>query len=136
MHEALYAHIKSSSYTAVAGPHKGKTIAYKDAISTIDISGYGSWGEWHSAGIMNSMTNYPAGRRPTAATLKTIIDHHVNVFTDHPLSIMISTFDGERLPNTNNPKEVTAHALAKSNNWGKLGWRRDNWGATDGYIDA
>jgi hypothetical protein len=135
LHEALYAHIKSSSYTAVAGPNTGKTIAYKDAIFSIDIRGYGSWGEWHSAGIIDLMTSYPAGRRPTAATLKTIIDHHVNVFTDHPLSIMISTFDAEQLPNTDNPKEVTAYALEKSNNWGKLGWRRDNWGAIDVYLD-
>lgn len=136
LHEALYAHIKSSSYTATAGPNKGKTIAYRDAIFSIDIRGYGSWGEWHSAGIINVMTSYPSGRRPTAATLKTIIDHHVNVFTDHPLSIMISAFDAERLPNTDNPKEVAAYALAKTNNWGKLGWRRDNWGAIDNYIDG
>ena len=136
LHEALYAHIKSSSYTAAAGPNQGKTIAFRDAIFCIDIRGYGSWGEWHSAGIINVMTSYPAGRRPTATTLKTIIDHHVNIFTDHPLSIMISTFDAERLPNTDNPKEVAAYALGKSNNWGKLGWRRDNWGATDGYIDG
>ncbi|MEP7374352.1 MAG: DUF4082 domain-containing protein [Chitinophagaceae bacterium] len=136
LHEALYAHIKSSTYTATAGPNKGKTIPYKDAIFSIDIRGYGSWGEWHSAGIVNLMTSYPAGRRPTAATLKTIIDHHVNVFTDHPLSIMISAFDAERLPNTDNPKEVAAYALGKTNNWGKLGWRRDNWGATDDYLDG
>jgi hypothetical protein len=136
LHEALYAHIRSSSYTATAGPNKGKTIAYSDAIFSIDIRGYGSWGEWHSAGIINVMTSYPAGRRPTAATLKTIIDHHVNVFTDHPLSIMISAFDAERLSNTDNPKEVAAYALAKTNNWGKLGWRRDNWGAIDSYIDG
>lgn len=135
LHEALYTHIKSSFYIAVAGPHKGKTIAFKDAISSIDIRGYGSWGEWHSAGIIDVMTSYPAGTRPTAATLKTIIDHHVKIFTDHPLSIMMSAFDAERLPNTFTPKEVTAYALQQSNNWGRLGWRRDNWGAIDDYID-
>jgi hypothetical protein len=135
LHVALYAHIMSASYTAVAGPRKGVTIAFKDAIFSIDIRGYGSWGEWHSAGIVNLVSTYPAGRKPTAATLKTIIDNHVNVFTDHPLSIMISAFDGERLPNTLNPKEVAAYALSVSNKWGKLGWRRDNWGAIDSYID-
>ena len=135
LHEALYAHIKSSSYTATAGPHKGKTISFNDVIFAIDIRGYGSWGEWHSSGIVDLMINYPSGRRPTTATLKTIIDHHVNVFTDHPLSIMISAFDGERLFNTLTPKEVGAYILEKSNNWGKLGWRRDSWGATDDYFD-
>ena len=136
LHEALYAHIMSATYTPVAGPHQGKNIAYKDVISTIDIRGYGAWGEWHSAGLVNSETGYPEGTGPTAATLKTIIDHHVNVFTDHPLSIILSVFDAGRYPTMNIPKEVTAHALETSNNWGKLGWRRDNWGATDSYIEA
>ena len=135
LHEALYAHIITSSYTATSGPRAGNTIAYKDVIFSIDIRGYGAWGEWHCAGIIDEMTSYPPGTRPTTATLKTIIDHHVNVFTDFPLSIMISTFDAERSPNTENPKEIAAYALGKTNNWGKLGWRRDNWGATDGYID-
>ena len=135
LHEALYSHIKSASYTASSGPNQGKSIAFRDAIFSIDVRGYGAWGEWHSAGIINVMTSYPSGRRPTAETLKAIIDAHVDVFTDHPLSIMISTFDADRLPNTLNPKEVAAYALSKSNNWGKLGWRRDNWGAIDDYID-
>jgi hypothetical protein len=136
LHEAINAHINASSYTAEAGPHRGKTIAFKDVISCIDIRGYGAWGEWHNAGLVDNISGYPEGTRPTAATLKTIIDHHVNVFTDYPLSIMISTFDAERYPSMYIPKEVTAYALSISNNWGKLGWRRDNWGATDGYIEA
>ncbi len=136
LHEALYAHIRSSSYTATAGPNKGKTIPYSLAIFSIDIRGYGAWGEWHSSGIIDEMTSYPAGTRATTATLKTIIDYHVNIFTDHALSIMVSAFDGERLSNTYTPKEVGAYILGKTNNWGKLGWRRDSWGAMDNYFDA
>lgn len=135
LHEALYAHIKSTSYKATKGPNSGKTIAFNDAIFAIDIRGYGSWGEWHSASIINVIGSYPSGRAPTAATLKTIIDHHANVFTDHPLSLMISVFDGERLFNTFTPKEVGAYALQRTNKWGLFGWRRDNWGATDKYLD-
>jgi len=136
LHEAINAHINATSYTAEAGPHRGKTIAFKDVISSIDIRGYGAWGEWHNAGLVDNISEYPAGTRPTAATLKTIIDHHVNVFREYPLSIMISAFDAERYPTMYIPKEVTAYVLSLSNNWGKLGWRRDNWGATDGYIEA
>lgn len=136
LHEALYAHIRSSSYTATAGPNQGKTIPYNLAIFSIDIRGYGSWGEWHSSGIIDQMDSYPEGTRATTATLKTIIDHHVNVFTDHTLTIMVSAFDGERLSNTYTPKEVGAYILGKTNNWGKFGWRRDSWGATDNYFDA
>ncbi len=135
LHEALYAHINSSYYTAQTGPHTGKTIAYRDVIFSIDIRGYGSWGEWHSGSIIDHIWNYPEGRAPTTVTLKTIIDYHADVFTDHPLSLMISVFDGERLSNTYTPKEVGAYALERTNNWGPFGWRRDNWGATDDYLD-
>jgi len=135
LHEALNDHIINTSYQATDGPHKGKLIAYKNVINSIDIRGYGSWGEWHSHRIINAMTSYPAGSRATAATLKTIVDHHVNVFQDFPLSMMISSFDAEMLPNTQIPKEVTAYILSRSNKWGKLGWRRDNWGDVDSYLD-
>src|SRR5688572_14029677 len=74
LHAALYAHINATSYTAIAGPHRGKSIAYKNVISCIDIRGYGSWGEWHGAGIIGTVADYPAGTAPTAATLRTIID--------------------------------------------------------------
>ena len=136
LHEALYAHINSTSYTAQEGPLTGKTIAFKDAIFSIDIRGFGSWGEWHSGSIIRQMSDYPAGTAPTAQTLKTIIDLHADIFTDHPLSLMVSVFDGEWLSNTYTPKEVGAYALQRSNNWGRFGWRRDNWGATDDYLDT
>lgn len=136
LHEALYAHINSTYYTANKGPNAGKTIAFKNAIFSIDIRGYGAWGEWHSASIVNHVQNYPSGRAATTATLKKIIDHHADVFTNHPLSLMISVFDGERLFNTFTPKEVGAYALQRTNNWGLFGWRRDNWGATDKYLDT
>ena len=80
------------------------------------------------------MGSYPTGTRPTVATLKTIIDHHKNGFPNFPLSLMISVFDAEWLNNTLTPKEVTSYALGLSNNWGKFGWRRDNWGALDEYL--
>ena len=70
LHEALYAHIKSSSYTAITGPHKGKSIAYKDVISNIDIRGYGSWGEWHAAGIVDDISRLPGGTRSHCCNIK------------------------------------------------------------------
>lgn len=135
LHEAVNQHILTSTYQATGGPHAGRIIAFKDVINSIDIRGYGSWGEWHSHSIVDVMTSYPGGRRPTAASLKTIIDHHVNVFQDFPLSMMISSFDAEMLPNTKTPKEVTDYILSRSNRWGKLGWRRDNWGDVGVYLD-
>lgn len=115
---------------------KSEGIAFKKAVGYIDIRGFGSWGEWHMSGAIDRASDYPAGRRPTSASLIRIIDAHLQAFKDVPLLSVISVFDGERLPNTLVPAEVGYHALTASNQWGKLGWRRDNWGWTEEYISG
>ena len=135
LHEALYAHIISSSYTPENGSLAGKTIAFKQAIYSIDVRGYGNYGEWHSSGIVKHVDDYPKGRKATIETLKTIIDHHTQVFDQWPLTIMIAAFDGEQVGTIMNPTEIGQYALSTRNAWGPLGWRRDQWGATDGYLD-
>lgn len=109
-------------------------VRYKDVINYIDVRGYGNYGEWHEAEIVNQMSDHPTGTRASIASLKRIIDAHVTNFPDFPLVVMISTFDGNRLLNTQNDPEVGYYALTAQNNFGKLGWRRDNWGALDNYI--
>lgn len=135
LHEALYAHIISSSYTAKEGRLKGKSINYKDAIYCIDVRGYGNYGEWHNSGIVKHINEYPEGRRATTKTLNTIIDHHTQVFDSWPLTIMIAAFDAEQIGTIMNPPEVGYYALTTKNAWGPLGWRRDQWGATDSYLN-
>jgi hypothetical protein len=107
---------------------------YRYAWGYADIRGYGSWGEWHMVSAAESAASFPRGRRPTAASLKRIIDAHARAFQDVPLVAIISVFDAERLRNTLVPAEVGYHALTLSNRWGKIGWRRDNWGWTDEYL--
>jgi hypothetical protein len=126
LHVALNSHILASSY---------KGVAFKDAIYCIDIRGYGNYGEWHNAGIVDHANEHPTGRRATAATLKAIINHHTQVFKLWPLTIMIAAFDGEQFDAIMNPAEVGHYALTTSNTWGPIGWRRDQWGATDTYLD-
>lgn len=126
LHEALYKHIMTTSY---------KGVAFKDAIYCIDIRGYGNYGEWHNAGIIEKMSEYPIGRRATAGTLKHIIAHHTQVFSQWPLVLMIAAFDAEQFDAIMNPAELTYYALTTRNAWGPLGWRRDQWGATDVYLD-
>jgi len=126
LHEALYNHIMSSSY---------KGVAFKDAIYCIDIRGYGNYGEWHNAGIVGNMSEYPVGRRAGVATLRTIIAHHTQVFNQWPLVLMIAAFDADQYETIMNPAELTYYALTTKNAWGPLGWRRDQWGATDTYLD-
>ena len=125
LNQAINNHINTTSYNG---------IAYKDVINYIDIRGYGAFGEWHSYTIVDVMSQYPAGTRATTASLNRIIDAHVNAFPNFPLVIMVSAFDGNRLGNTMNPPEVAYYALTRRNNYGPLGWRRDNWGATDTYL--
>ena len=127
LHEALLNHIMTSSY---------KGVAFKNAIFCIDVRGYGNYGEWHNAGIVKDIRDYPPGRRATSATLKTIIDCHTQVFKLWPLTIMIAAFDAEQIDAIMNPVEVGYYALTTRNEWGLLGWRRDQWGATDGYLET
>lgn len=114
---------------------KYKDITYKDVINYIDIRGYGTYGEWHEADIVETMSDHPAGTQATAATLKQIIDLHVKEFPDFQLVMLLSVFDGNMLNNTKVPPEVGYHALTVKNNKGALGWRRDNWGSLDGYLE-
>lgn len=125
LNTALNAHINSSSHSGVA---------YKNAIGYIDIRGYGNYGEWHESFIVEDSTQHPADTWATIATRKAIIDAHINGFPDFPLVAMIATFDGYWLQSTMNAPQVGYYALTATNNWGKIGWRKDSYGATDGYL--
>jgi hypothetical protein len=125
LNEAINKHLDTGSY-------KGRP--YRDIINYIDIRGYGSWGEWHNHEIVERMPDHPEGTRATASTLIRIIDAHTKTFADYPLVIIFNVFDCNRLNNTKTPVEVAYHALTTRNNWGPIGWRRDNWGALDDYI--
>jgi hypothetical protein len=125
--EALANHIRKSSFNKTR---------YIDALSYVDIRAFGSWGEWHMGNAVSRPERYPPGRRPTAKSLIRIVDAHVRSFPDVPLTANISAFDGEKLANTMVPAEVGYHLLTTSNRWGKIGWRRDNWGWRDDYISG
>ncbi len=125
LYQAMNAHINNTSYNGVK---------YKDVIGYIDVRGYGSWGEWHHGGLVDNVSEFPAGTRATAASLKAIIDAHVKGFPNFPLVSIIAAFDANWLPHTMNPPEVAYYALTVKNNWGYIGWRRDQWGATDNYL--
>ena len=128
LHQAIDAHIKSTSFNGVP---------YQNVISCVDIRGYGAWGEWHSGYTINNLvSDYPAGTFPTVASLKKIVDAHTQGFPDFPLVAMIAAFDANWLQNTMNPPEIAYYVLTQRNNWGLIGWRRDQWGATDSYISS
>ena len=125
LNQALNNHIETASYNG---------IRYKDVIQFIDIRGYGSWGEWHSAGIVENTDQYPAGTFPTVASFKKIVDAYTKGFPNIQLVAMIAAFDAGWLSNTNNPPEIAYYVLTTRNNRGLIGWRRDQWGATDNYL--
>jgi hypothetical protein len=125
LNTALNAHINSSSYSGVA---------YKNALGYIDIRGYGNYGEWHEIFIVNDSTQHPPGTWATIATKKAIIDAHINGFPNFPLVAMIATFDAYWLNAVMNAPQLGYYALTATNNWGKIGWRKDSYGALDGYL--
>lgn len=107
---------------------------WQDKINYVDIRGYGQWGEWHSVGFGQPVSSMPAGTRPTVATYKRFIDAHIAAFPDYPLVMLLAAMDANWLDNTMTPPEVTDYILKAKNNWGLIGLRRDQWGATDGYV--
>lgn len=127
LNQAIYSHLSSTFFNGVR---------YKDVINFIDIRSYGSWGEWHSANLATDfkVSQYPSGTFPTAASLKKIVDAYVQGFPDIQLSCMIAAFDAQWLDNTWNPAEIAYYVLTQRNQKGMIGWRRDQWGATDNYI--
>ncbi len=123
---ALAAHISNTSYNGVP---------YRNAIGYVDIGIFGSWGEWNHSSVINSPSDYPSGRLPSAQSMIYIIDAHIAAFPNYPLVIPHAAYDGNRLSNTQVPPEVGYYALTASNNWGKIGWKRMNWGWTYDYIN-
>ena len=111
---AVAAHIAS-------GTHNGKN--YKDVIYYVDIRGYGDFGEWHTWPWYGTE---PAGRKATSATLKALIDMNLAAFPNYPNVIMVGALNGGGASLT--PTDVSYYALTKTNAWGQIGWRRDNWG--------
>lgn len=109
-------------------------IRYKDIINSIDVRGYGNYGEWHNGGIVDQVSQIPSAAHATTASLKAIIDAHTQTLPNFQLSIIMTAFDANWLQHTKTSPEVAYYALTTSNAYGKLGWRRDNWGATDDYI--
>jgi len=135
LHQATEDHLLATTYTPTTGPNAGKTVRFSDVVYVIDIRGYGNYGEWHSGGYCDWNT-YPAGRQPTVASLKAIIDAHTQIFDKWPLAIMIAAFDGggTYIPLFVPYPEVAHYAATARNAWGQVGWRKDQYGATDGYL--
>lgn len=118
--KAMYDHINTTS-------HKG--VLFKHATNSIDIRGYGDFGEWH---------NWPYGpdapSKPTTTTLKKIVDIHKNGIPDIRLAAMISGVSTVDVHSATNA-EVAYYLLTQSNQAGEFGIRRDNWGATEVWYN-
>lgn len=117
LHVAINAHIQSTSFNGVA---------YKNVVKAIDIRIIGDFGE---QAVLN---NGPAGTAPTEASMINLIDAMVTAYPNIQLVAMVGGFNGD-YPVGITPKNVGYHLLTASNNVGKFGWRRDNWGWTDDY---
>lgn len=127
---AINNHLNTTSFNGVL---------YKNVINYIDIRFMGSYGEWNHAGIVDPLSNYPAGMRPVVSAYKRIIDSHIIAFPDIQLVMLLAALDAERLNNTLTPVEVTNYALNVRNNKALLGIRADQqgslqWNNADNYV--
>lgn len=109
-------------------------VRYADAIAGMDIALVGDYGEWHHGSIQVSSLGAAFG---TYTSFNRIIQAYINAFPDIPLTLMMHAMDAQLLGNVWIPKETTYFALNASNNWGKLGYSRMNWGRADAdwYIN-
>lgn len=130
LHANLQRHINTTSFQGVK---------YSSVVNYIDIRIMGSYGEWHHAGIVDNMNQYPAGMRPAVSSYKRIIDSYIKYFPDNWLAMILATLDAERLAHTLTPVEITAYALNARNNVGPFGIRSDQrgslqWNDRDNYV--
>lgn len=152
LYQAAFTTVKNFLDTAfirpLSGDKSGQSIPAKDMIHYIDVSGVGSYGEWHhccQGNGLNTISNWlnyvnPSnpGRFATVATMKTIIDITVNTMNIYNTVIIINVLDagfyGTGFNNTKIPAEVGIYALEKTNLAGRVGLRRDQVGNDEEYY--
>ncbi len=125
LNQAIADHLESESFQGVR---------YRDVVRYIDLRGYGSFGEWHEAAIVNTMSDHPEGTRASVESLRRIVNSHLLAFKPYRLVALLGSLDGGLLRNTQVPPEIGYMILQAKTDKGLLGIRRDNWGSTDDYI--
>lgn len=109
----------------------GKTYHYKDVLFEVDIRGHGNFGEWHNFPASTS-GSYPF-KDIAAANLDSMIAWNLEAYPNYPNVILIGAFDIVN-PTSDIKTAVVDYALHARNNWGPVGWRRDNWGDATNYT--
>lgn len=152
LHVAIMNWIDTAVIVPTSGPRAGQSINVKNALAYVDIRGCGSYGEWHNCCLNNGydlICNWPGvsmvndncfgtiqtyGTYATPQTMKNIIDAQVNAYNNYPCVIIINAMDGNRFGNTKISPEVAAYILTKTNAFGLIGFRRDQWGDNADYY--
>lgn len=152
LHVAIMNWMDTAVIVPSSGPRAGQSINVKTALAYVDIRGCGSYGEWHNCCLDNGydlICNWPGvsmindncfgtietyGTYATPQTMKNIIDAQVNAYNNYPCVIIINAMDGNRFGNTKISPEVAAYILTKTNAFGPIGFRRDQWGDNADYY--
>lgn len=137
LHIALRNWWDTASYTPSTGPRAGQLVYFRNVLAIFDVRGWGTYGEFHHANVnapYNNIGSWPAGRFPTEATFKRLIDMQVDAFDDYPCTFIINGLDGETFGHTMIPMEIGWYLMTKTNNAGPLSIRRDNWGDAGTYY--
>jgi hypothetical protein len=151
LHTAIMNWMDTAVIVPSSGPRAGQSINVKNALAYVDVRGCGSYGEWHnccldagydlicnwpgvvmSGGCFGTIATY--GTYATPQTMKNIIDAQVDAYANYPCVIIINALDGNRFGNTKISPEVAAYILTKTNLFGLMGFRRDQWGDDASYY--
>lgn len=114
--------INATSYTPATGPKAGQSISYASVLNRVDIRGYGNFGEWNLADIGAGSGN----QNVTKASLQAIVNTHKNAFPNYQLQMLMEALTIQ--PSGAASGEFNYWILTQSNNYGKFGYRMDNWG--------
>lgn len=122
LHMALAEHIADTSFMGVP---------YSKVVTSVDIRGYGSYGEWHGYPWLGSEPN---GAAATEASLDAIISAHVDAFPNMQLQAIVNSLDPGGWSEM--PAKIVHRIATSGNAHGRFGWRKDSWGATENYWFA
>lgn len=130
-------HINNTSYTPSTGPWAGKSVPYSKVIFYIDVRFYGQSGESNMSGYTATNLGYSygidaeiaIGTHPTLATIQHCVNTYKAAFPDTYLVNMSDGFSTSASGSTVFTDQEVNFLLTVTNNKGRFGWRRDNWGA-------
>ena len=109
-------------------------VLYADVLQYVDIRGHGFYGEWNGYNASTKPAAMSSALIATPASLIKLVDAAKTAFPNHQLVAPIGAYYGDQGTDSGSPPEVGYYILTTSNNFGKIGVRRDHWGQNSFWM--